>query len=798
MSASVSGLSSGLDTASIISQLMQVERNPQNRLKQKKTDEEKTISIYQQLNSKFAAIGTAADALSRPTGWNTMKATTSDDTAVKVSAGSSALAGSLSFKVDNLASAHSVRSSGTVGSTSSVIYNGSSMLVSAAGGLGFSSLSGGPGLPLGAATLTVTQASAGAQVTSSASMAAGVTLASPVTIDAEVDGVAGSFQLNAGTYATPAAFAAEVERASAGKLTATTGSDGNMRLSTVAEGSSHTLAVTGGTNLAAIGVTAGAATSTGIDGKAKVGDVETTFTDIQAGQTGTLNAATGTVEATFGKGLRTGTATMNNVNTGDGSLASVVSAINTAKAGVTATAVQVGEGAFRLQLGSTATGAKSALSLPTGALTGLGGFTTLTQGKDATITVGEGPGAYSVSSSTNTVTGLMPGVTLTLAKAGTDPVTVGVAADSSGLADKVEKMVKAVNDAISFVKDQSAYDSEKKTGGALLGDGLSARLQQKLRTEISRAVTSSSLGSAGKAGITLERDGSVKFDRTKFTEAYDADPEALASLFKQAGTASAESGIVMVSANDTTREGKYTVNVTTPATRAQTTGALVMGGALSADETIEHKVGTNTASYSARAGESLASVAAGINESASKANLGITAVVDGGKLTIRANAYGSVPTFSLKSSGTGSGLVTAPGDWEGAQTAGVDVAGTINGVTATGSGQLLTAPADDRALAGLTLRATTTTPRSGDTFSYAPGIAQRLDTVVKDATDPVSGSITLAVTGRKRLVTGLDTQISSWDARLTLKETSLQRQFTALETALSKAKSQGNWMAAQL
>src|SRR3954468_3147215 len=193
MSASVSGLSSGLDTASIISQLMQVERNPQNRLKQKKTDEEKTISIYQQLNSKFAAIGTAADALTRATGWNKMAATTSDESVVKVSAGSSALAGSLSFKVGNLATAHSVRSTGTVGSTSSVIYDGSSMLVSAAGGLGVPSLSGGANLPLGTSPLTVTQASAGAQVTSSASMAGGMTLAAPVTIDAEVDGVAGSF-----------------------------------------------------------------------------------------------------------------------------------------------------------------------------------------------------------------------------------------------------------------------------------------------------------------------------------------------------------------------------------------------------------------------------------------------------------------------------------------------------------------------------------------------------------------------------------------------------------------------------
>jgi flagellar hook-associated protein 2 len=62
-SSSVDGLVSGLDTSTIISQLMQIERQPQTRLSAKKDAENKTIGIYQALNSRLAALGTNGNAL---------------------------------------------------------------------------------------------------------------------------------------------------------------------------------------------------------------------------------------------------------------------------------------------------------------------------------------------------------------------------------------------------------------------------------------------------------------------------------------------------------------------------------------------------------------------------------------------------------------------------------------------------------------------------------------------------------------------------------------------------------------
>src|SRR5918995_387728 len=108
MSSSIDGMASGLDTTTIISQLMQIERQGQNRLKSKKAAENSKISTYQTLNSRFAAIGSAADALTRASNWATTKATSSDTDRVSVTTGTGALPGRLTFKVSNLATSNSV------------------------------------------------------------------------------------------------------------------------------------------------------------------------------------------------------------------------------------------------------------------------------------------------------------------------------------------------------------------------------------------------------------------------------------------------------------------------------------------------------------------------------------------------------------------------------------------------------------------------------------------------------------------------------------------------------------------
>ncbi|MBW8751948.1 MAG: hypothetical protein JF565_11065, partial [Propionibacteriales bacterium] len=56
MTASISGLVSGLDTASIIDQLMQLETVPQDKLKSNLSTEQTTLKNLQALNAKVAAL----------------------------------------------------------------------------------------------------------------------------------------------------------------------------------------------------------------------------------------------------------------------------------------------------------------------------------------------------------------------------------------------------------------------------------------------------------------------------------------------------------------------------------------------------------------------------------------------------------------------------------------------------------------------------------------------------------------------------------------------------------------------
>ncbi|RNL78252.1 flagellar filament capping protein FliD [Nocardioides marmorisolisilvae] len=116
---SVSGLVSGLDTSSIISQLMQVEAQTQTNLKSKVTTEQSNVKSLQDLNSAFAALATQAATLAKPTSWNPVSATSSS-TLVGVTAGPAATTGQLSFTVGNVATAHQLRFTGTAALSSAV------------------------------------------------------------------------------------------------------------------------------------------------------------------------------------------------------------------------------------------------------------------------------------------------------------------------------------------------------------------------------------------------------------------------------------------------------------------------------------------------------------------------------------------------------------------------------------------------------------------------------------------------------------------------------------------------------
>ena len=120
---SIGGLVSGLDTSSIVSSLMQIEAQPQTLLKNRLTTEQSTVSSLQGLNAKFAALSTKASALASATAWSNFT-TSSSSTSVTAAAGSDAVAGTLSFTVQQTATAHQL-SFATTAAKTDVVTGGS-------------------------------------------------------------------------------------------------------------------------------------------------------------------------------------------------------------------------------------------------------------------------------------------------------------------------------------------------------------------------------------------------------------------------------------------------------------------------------------------------------------------------------------------------------------------------------------------------------------------------------------------------------------------------------------------------
>lgn len=220
------------------------------------------------------------------------------------------------------------------------------------------------------------------------------------------------------------------------------------------------------------------------------------------------------------------------VNNHDGTLKGIADAINgTVGSPITARVVKTSEtGDYRLEFTATRTGASSAFTVtgirnpPTAEMA----FTTATQASDAEILLGT-TNPMSITSTTNTLTDVAPGVTLNLKKADLNTeITVDVTRDSAGIAGDVEKFIEAANAILSEIKTLTKYDADKKSAGLLQNDRMVRDLQSSILNAVATAVGGVS---AASAGVELTRDGLLTFDKAKFETAYAADPAAVAAVF---------------------------------------------------------------------------------------------------------------------------------------------------------------------------------------------------------------------------------------------------------------------------
>jgi flagellar hook-associated protein 2 len=248
--------------------------------------------------------------------------------------------------------------------------------------------------------------------------------------------------------------------------------------------------------------------------------------------TGKYTGAGFTVDATR-------TAVPVTIDASNNSLEGIRDAINAAKAGVNASIVNDGSGTpNRLVLVSAQTGEASSMRISVAgdaALQNLlnndpSGTQNLKQtvvGQNTKLTVN----GIDVTSATNTVKEAIQGTTLTVLKAGTSTLTTS--SDTASVESAVNDLVKAYNSLLSTSKTLTAYDTDKKTGAALVGDST----LRNLMTRVRQAFIAPQAGGANdmkvltEIGVGFQKDGTLAVDSAKLKAALVAKPEQVANLF---------------------------------------------------------------------------------------------------------------------------------------------------------------------------------------------------------------------------------------------------------------------------
>lgn len=247
-----------------------------------------------------------------------------------------------------------------------------------------------------------------------------------------------------------------------------------------------------------------------------------------------------------------GTLSINGVSvswTNGDSIQGVINNINNSNANVSASYDQIAD---RIVLTSRATGSQSiAVSDTSGNLGAALGITnaagaTETAGQNAQFSVDTIAGGAVQTSTSNNVTGVVPGVTLNLQAASASPVTVTVSSDPSKPLAAAKTFVSAFNDVLDYIRDNQKPDANGKRG-IFQGDLTVRMLADQLRQMATSAVSGLSgpyksladLGiTTGAVGSTVGTTNDLVIDESKFTRALQSNAQAAYDLMNNSAAGS--------------------------------------------------------------------------------------------------------------------------------------------------------------------------------------------------------------------------------------------------------------------
>jgi flagellar capping protein FliD len=218
-------------------------------------------------------------------------------------------------------------------------------------------------------------------------------------------------------------------------------------------------------------------------------------------------------------------------------LTTLMNSINSRKIGVGATIVSDGSATapYRLSLASQRSGSAGRMTV-SATLPGMT-FQSAMAAQDAVVLYGSGEGGatpFAVTSSDNTITEIIAGMTLQLKQAVAAPVTVTVSRDMDAIVNQVKKLVDGYNEVVANINQNSTFDSKTFAKGILFGDSAVLSIQRTLRDSIVRTVPGIPAGqwnTFSAMGVKMTTVDKVTFDESKLRSALDSDPDAVGTLF---------------------------------------------------------------------------------------------------------------------------------------------------------------------------------------------------------------------------------------------------------------------------
>ncbi|MDB9999593.1 flagellar filament capping protein FliD [Porticoccaceae bacterium] len=262
---------------------------------------------------------------------------------------------------------------------------------------------------------------------------------------------------------------------------------------------------------------------TSLDGAAATGAYDITVTRLAQEQrmisdeytatTTTLNSSAFDISIAVGSSTTTTTA----VTVSTPTPAGVVSAINAASTGVTASLVDTGIGGTNYRIILTGpTGSEGAFTMTSTPDLGFGDSGNTLQAAQDSIINFDG---LTVTRSSNEISDVIAGATISLTETTSTAVRLNIVSDRTTLKTNLENVVTAYNDLNTLFTELTAEGSEAELGGALADDTSLVRyLKSQIRSALfaDSSTTSGSVSALRDLGVSIDKTGNLTLNETTY------------------------------------------------------------------------------------------------------------------------------------------------------------------------------------------------------------------------------------------------------------------------------------------